>query len=79
MAVAEGTAVTDFLYPDRIVIGADAEPAAGLLREIYRPLTDSSYAGRELAIPAPSGARIPAQLIQTSTESAEVIKHASNA
>jgi len=31
----EGTAVTDFLYPDRIVVGADSERCASLLREIY--------------------------------------------
>ena len=39
----EGTAVTDFLYPDRIVVGADTERCAAVLREIYAPLTDGSY------------------------------------
>src|SRR5690242_17900861 len=38
----EGTAVTDFLYPDRIVVGADSERCASLLREIYAPLSDGS-------------------------------------
>ncbi len=33
----EGTAVTDFLYPDRIVVGADNKRSAAILREIYRP------------------------------------------
>ncbi len=75
----EGTAVTDFLYPDRIVIGADNEPCASLLRSIYAPLTDGSYYRNQLAIPQPTNARIPARLIQTSTNSAELIKHASNA
>ncbi len=75
----EGTAVTDFLYPDRIVIGADHEPCASMLRSIYAPLTDGSYYRDRLAIPQPSTARIPARLIQTSTNSAELIKHASNA
>ncbi len=75
----EGTAVTDFLYPDRIVIGADHEPCASMLRTIYAPLTDGSYYRNRLAIPQPSHARIPARLIQTSTNSAELIKHASNA
>jgi UDPglucose 6-dehydrogenase len=75
----EGTAVTDFLYPDRIVIGADSEPCASMLREIYEPLTDGSYYGSRMAIPQPSSVNVPAQLIQTSTNSAELIKHASNA
>src|SRR6202789_2162743 len=35
----EGTAVSDFLHPDRIVVGADSESAAALLAEIYAPLT----------------------------------------
>ncbi|HEX3353659.1 MAG TPA: UDP-glucose/GDP-mannose dehydrogenase family protein [Terriglobales bacterium] len=75
----EGTAVTDFLYPDRIVIGADSERCAAVLREIYLPLTDGSYYQRKDAIPAPDQARIPPPLIVTSAKSAELIKHASNA
>src|SRR5579863_3705771 len=39
----EGTAVTDFLFPDRIVVGCDNERAAAVLREVYAPLTDGSY------------------------------------
>jgi UDPglucose 6-dehydrogenase len=39
----EGTAVTDFLYPDRIVLGANSRAASDLLREIYKPLVDGSY------------------------------------
>src|SRR6202451_2673438 len=39
----EGTAVTDFLFPDRIVVGCDNERCADILREIYAPLTDGSY------------------------------------
>ena len=34
----EGTAVENFMRPDRIVIGADSARATGLLREIYSPL-----------------------------------------
>jgi UDPglucose 6-dehydrogenase len=75
----EGTAVTDFLYPDRIVVGADSERCASLLREIYAPLTDGSYYRHQDAIPQPDRARIPPPLIVTSTKSAELIKHASNA
>lgn len=75
----EGTAVTDFLYPDRIVLGADSERCAGVLREVYAPLTDGSYYQRKDAIPAPDRVRIPPPLIVTSAKSAELIKHASNA
>lgn len=33
----EGTALEDFMYPDRIVAGVDDAAAEGLLREIYKP------------------------------------------
>ncbi len=75
----EGTAVTDFLYPDRIVIGADGDRAAEVLRGIYEPLTSGRYFEDKLAIPRPAKANIPARLILTSAKSAELIKHASNA
>ena len=75
----EGTAVTDFLYPDRIVVGADSERCAAVLREIYTPLTDGSYYRRADAIPQPDRAQVPPPLIVTSAKSAELIKHASNA
>jgi UDPglucose 6-dehydrogenase len=75
----EGTAVTDFLFPDRIVVGADSERCAGVLREIYAPLCDGSYYQRADAIPQPDRAQARPPLIVTSTKSAELIKHASNA
>src|SRR5438309_5377830 len=75
----EGTAVTDFLYPDRIVVGVDSERCASVLRAIYKPLTDGTYYQRQAAVPQPGRARIPAPIIVTSTKSAELIKHASNA
>jgi UDPglucose 6-dehydrogenase len=75
----EGTAVTDFLFPDRIVIGCDSERSAEVLREVYLPLTSGTYYQRADAIPQPDRASIPAPIIVTSTKSAELIKHASNA
>jgi len=75
----EGTAVLDFLYPDRIVVGADNPRSAAVLREIYAPLTSGSYYERPGAIPGPPSAHIPPPLIVTSAKSAELIKHASNA
>jgi UDPglucose 6-dehydrogenase len=34
----EGSAITDFMRPDRVVIGADCERARVVLRQLYRPL-----------------------------------------
>jgi UDPglucose 6-dehydrogenase len=75
----EGTAVTDFLFPDRIVVGCDNERCANVLREVYAPLTSGSYYATAGAIPQPDRVSIPAPIIVTSTKSAELIKHASNA
>jgi UDPglucose 6-dehydrogenase len=77
----EGTAVTDFLYPDRIVVGVESERAAEVMRQLYGPLTSGWYYGRGDAIPRPEAAsgEAPPRLIVTSTQSAELIKHASNA
>ena len=75
----EGTAVTDFLYPDRVVVGASSERAAGIMREIYAPLIDGSYAHIASAVPKPEHARPIPMYIETSPRSAELIKHASNA
>ena len=75
----EGTAVTDFLYPDRIVIGADSDRCVALLRKIYEPLTNGTYYGLKGAISESGGPALPARLIVTSAKSAELIKHASNA
>jgi UDPglucose 6-dehydrogenase len=76
----EGTAVTDFLYPDRIVIGADTERAARILTRLYEPMTSGDYYRQPGAVAAPSSkVRVPPPLVVTSTQSAELIKHASNA
>ena len=75
----EGTAVTDFLFPDRIVIGCDTEKSAEVLQAIYAPLANGTYAERVDAIPKPNGALSRAPLLVTSAKSAELIKHASNA
>jgi len=59
----EGSAIEDFLYPDRIVVGVESQRAADHMREIYQPLMEGE---RET------------QFIVTDIKSAELIKHASN-
>ena len=75
----EGTAVRDFLHPDRIVVGAPNERSTDLLRRIYEPLTSGSYYEKPDALPGACNAENPAKLLVTSAQSAEIIKHASNA
>lgn len=75
----EGTAISDFLHPDRIVVGANNERSADLLRRIYAPLSDGSYYAREDSLPGMLSEHNPATLLVTSAQSAEIIKHASNA
>jgi UDPglucose 6-dehydrogenase len=72
----EGTAVEDFLHPDRIVIGVEDEASEKQLREIYRPILE-----RRVQCPVHlSGcpAMRPPTLVVTTINSAELIKHASN-
>ena len=75
----EGTAVQDFLHPDRIVIGSESQTAANLLATIYAPLTTGAYYSRADAIAGCCSTQKPPALLHTSTKSAEIIKHASNA
>ncbi|HEY8311095.1 MAG TPA: nucleotide sugar dehydrogenase, partial [Gemmatimonadaceae bacterium] len=75
----EGTAVEDFLHPDRIVVGADSNRAAALLNQIYAPLVTGAYYEKTGAIEGHCSTQSPPPLLMTSTKSAEIIKHASNA
>lgn len=75
----EGTAVTDFLYPDRIIVGSDNDRCSAVLQQVYEPLTSGRYAKNRHAIPSPDAAILPARIIVSSAQSAELIKHASNA
>jgi len=75
----EGTAVMDFLHPDRIVVGAGTERAAEVLRRVYEPLTSGEYFAHADALQGACSVQNPAKLLVTSTQSAEIIKHASNA
>ncbi len=72
----EGSAVEDFFHPDRIVVGAESGRARRLMEDIYRPVLDQSFACPVHAACPPG--RAPAAFIVTDTNSAELIKHASN-
>jgi nucleotide sugar dehydrogenase len=66
----EGSAIADFLHPDRVVLGGDD---AGVRRvaELYRPVLDQAFAG---------GRRDRKPLLITAQlASAEMIKYAANA
>lgn len=57
----EGSAINDFMYPDRIILGTNSKKAIDLLKELYFSF---------------SSAGVP--FIFTNTETAELIKYASN-
>ncbi len=57
--LSEGTAIHDFMHPDRIVLGVSSQQAASHLVSLYEPLNSP--------------------ILVTDIESAELIKHASNA
>jgi len=57
----EGSAVKDFLWPDRVIIGSNSQKAYNIMCDIYRPL----YINKN-------------PIMDTSIESAEMIKYASN-
>ena len=63
----EGTAVHDVLNPDRIVLGVEGDRARDLLIQIYEPLL------RRMGKTAESS------MVVTDINTAEIIKHASNA
>ena len=63
----EGTALHDFFNPDRIVLGVESERAAQLLLQVYQPLLDRMNATAESTV------------VLTDSNTAEIIKHASNA
>jgi UDPglucose 6-dehydrogenase len=70
----EGSSAEDFLHPDRIVVGVESERAADLLKEIYDPIIHQTFT-------CPIHSACPsrrAHFLVTDTNSAELIKHASN-
>ncbi len=66
----EGSAIADFLHPDRIVLGG-SDGGVGRVAEMYRPVLQQSFPGGRR-----SGKPL---LISTQLASAEMIKYAANA
>jgi UDPglucose 6-dehydrogenase len=64
----EGSAVSDFLHPDRVVIGEDGDWAGEATVELYRPLLSAAHGGEGAG-----------ELVRTDIASAEMVKLASNA
>ena len=71
----EGSAVDDFLHPDRIVVGVEHPRAERLLRDLYEPIVNRTFT-------CPIHGRCheagPVPFLVTDIRSAELIKHASN-
>ena len=72
----EGSAVSDSLYPDRIVVGASDERTLDVMRELYQPVVAQSF-DPPPEVPRPAIRQVP--LITTTLTSAEMIKYAANA
>ena len=72
----EGTAVSDFFHPDRIVVGVEDEKSASIMREIYRPILERKFRCPLHGGKCPNGSS--GELLVTTINSAELIKHASN-
>lgn len=73
----EGSAISDSLYPDRIVIGADCNRALELLYTLYRPVIDQTFPAPAFCPRQYGFAAVP--LVSTDLASAELIKYAANA
>ncbi len=72
----EGTAVGDFLHPDRIVVGVEDDTTERQLKDIYKPVLDRKFNCPIHNPSCPDGP--PPAWVVTTISSAELIKHASN-
>ncbi len=64
----EGSAIGDFLRPDRVVVGDDGDWAGDAVVDLYRPLLGAEHGGEG-----------PGALVRTDIASAEMVKLAANA
>jgi UDPglucose 6-dehydrogenase len=76
--LSEGSAIRDFFHPSRIVVGTTSGRARGVMRELYAPfLTEGSSLGFDVETDVDITRDVP--LVETSPESAQIIKYAANA
>ncbi len=73
----EGSAVDDFLHPDRILLGVDGGDSRAALESIYGPILQQKFCCPVHAPACPP--RKPPELLLATVQSAELIKHAANA
>jgi UDPglucose 6-dehydrogenase len=64
----EGSAISDFMRPDRVVVGDDGDWAGDAVVELYRPLLRPEHGGEATG-----------ELVRTDIASAEMVKLAANA
>ncbi len=74
--LAEGKAIHDTFYPDRIVVGADSSDAIAMLHELYKPLIEQTF-DAPTGTPRPERYSLP-PFITTTATSAELTKYAAN-
>lgn len=73
----EGSAISDTLYPDRVVVGANDSRSLEQLYTLYRPILEQTFRAPAF-LPRPEGlGAVP--LVATDLASAELIKYAANA
>jgi UDPglucose 6-dehydrogenase len=48
----EGSAIDDFMKPDRIVVGVESDKAKDLMSEVYQPWTDEKYPLYVMEVPS---------------------------
>ena len=73
----EGSALSDMLYADRVVVGADDPKGLEVLRALYQPLIEQTFEAPYF-LPRPEGFSA-VHFLSSDLQSAELIKYAANA
>jgi len=67
----EGSAISDFLYPSRVVLGGSTAEAIDQVRQVYGPIVDQTFPGGR--------PDLNPELVITDRRTAETVKYAANA